>query len=157
MKITVRLFEERDAQAIASLFYETVHTINVKDYSAAQIEAWAPSELDGERWKIALFPTLAYVAESAGQIIGFTDMTRDGFLCHMYTHKNFQGQGVATQLLKTIETRAIQLGLKELRTEASITARPFFEKNGYICLKSQDKPHNGQIFRNFIMQKTFKL
>ena len=37
----IRSYHSDDCQAILSLFYETVHRINRRDYTQEQIEAWA--------------------------------------------------------------------------------------------------------------------
>lgn len=41
-------YESRFLRQIYNLFYETVHRSCVKDYSANELDAWAPSELDEE-------------------------------------------------------------------------------------------------------------
>ena len=37
-------YEEGDLQAVVSLFYDTIHSVNLKDYSPEQADAWAPKE-----------------------------------------------------------------------------------------------------------------
>ncbi|WP_270340974.1 acetyltransferase [Lactococcus petauri] len=39
-----RHYCSNDYAEIADLFYTTVHTINTADYSAEELEAWAPSD-----------------------------------------------------------------------------------------------------------------
>ena len=67
--------------------------------------------------------------------------------------RDFQRQGIATALAGWIEGKARELSLPSVCTEASITARPFFEKRGYRVVQEQRKPHNGQVFVNFVMEK----
>jgi putative acetyltransferase len=43
--IEVRLFETKDAELVARLFHETVREVNVRDYSSAQVRAWAPDDI----------------------------------------------------------------------------------------------------------------
>ena len=33
-------FKETDIEEIVSLFYETVHSVNLKDYSQKQLDVW---------------------------------------------------------------------------------------------------------------------
>jgi putative acetyltransferase len=40
-----------------------------------------------------------------------------------------------------------------MHTEASLTARPAFEANGYRVIAAQTVRFNGQSFRNFRMEK----
>lgn len=42
----IRAFHKDDLGQVLQLFYETVHTINAKDYNVLQLEAWAPDQLD---------------------------------------------------------------------------------------------------------------
>ena len=151
--ISIRLYRSSDAKQIAQLFYETVHTVNAKDYSREQLDAWAPKELDTAGWERALFPTIAFVAQIGKKIVGFADFLPDGFLCHLYVHKDHQRQGIATLLLAEVEKTAKAQGLASMQTEASITARPFFESQGYMAGPAQQKRHNNQIFINYPMRK----
>ena len=56
-------------------------------------------------------------------------------------------------MLKQIESKAQDLGIKKLFTEASITARPFFETQGFIVIRKQEVERRGQKFINFSMEK----
>ena len=42
---------------------------------------------------------------------------------------------------------------REIKTDASITARPFFEKRGYRVKKEQEVERCGILLRNFRMVK----
>jgi putative acetyltransferase len=131
-----------------------VHTINILDYALEQINAWAPPEIDSERWLHHFKHHITFVAISGTQIVGFGDATKEGLIYHMYTHKNFQRQGIATSLLKKLEEELQKLSITKIITEASITAKPFFEKQGYSTLYSQEKKHrSGIMFLNYIMHK----
>jgi len=55
----------------------------------------------------------------------------------------------------TIEKYAQQNGIMVFTTEASITARPFFEKRGYQVVKEQSIRRKGQTLTNFLMKKHF--
>ena len=72
----------------------------------------------------------------------------------MFVDPAHQGRGVARMLLAYIETRAQDQGIGRLFTEASITARPFFEKCGFDLIAEQEVLLRGQTFTNFRMVKT---
>ena len=42
----LREYKSADCAQLAQLFYETVHTINILDYSPEQMDAWAHKEID---------------------------------------------------------------------------------------------------------------
>lgn len=147
-------FNESDLDEILTLFRETVRTINAAHYSSEQIAAWAPDVLDRNRWLNTLKNNITYVASINNQIVGFGDATHDGTINHLYTHKDFQGMGIGTALLNTLEQSLLKLAIQEAHTEASITAKPFFERRGYHVTKQQDMIHRtGVVFRNYVMTK----
>lgn len=136
------------------LLYDTVHNVNIKDYSPEQVDVWAPKEPEVEKWAGFFENNICYVAEIGDKIVGFGDMTEGGYLNTLYTHKDYQRKGVGSGLLKVFEKEARELGLNEITTEASITAKPFFEKQGFVCVKKQNKEYKGMFFVNFLMKKS---
>jgi putative acetyltransferase len=87
------------------------------------------------------------------QIVGFSSITTQGYLHSMFVHKDFQGKGIATMLLNEIEQHATATGIKRITSEVSLTARPFFEKRGYIVEKEQKRKANQLSLTNFWMAK----
>jgi putative acetyltransferase len=152
----IRRFESPDINQIVSLFYETVHSVNAQDYSMEQLNAWAPkSEINANlvNWKESLTHNITYIAEINDKIVGFSDMTHNGYLDRLYIHKDFQGQEIAKTLVNRLESEARKIGLSEINTEASITAKPFFERCGYRTIRSQTVERRGITLLNFQMAK----
>ena len=114
---------------------------------------WAPVGMDRSRWADSLLSHTTWVACESGCIIGFGDLAEGGYLDRLYVHKDFVRRGVASALLKRLEASAACQGCGRVYTEASITARPFFEHWGYRVVKRQEKPLRGQVFLNFVMEK----
>lgn len=103
-----------------------------------QINAWASTadRTDSLRNKVSTQFFYA-VVDNNGTIIGFASLAQNGYLDMLYVHKDHQRTGVATALWKKILSKANELGIKAIQTEASITAKPFFEKHGFKLLKEQ--------------------
>ncbi len=155
----IRRIRASDMKQIVSLFYETVHSVNKQDYSSDQLDAWAPREEEAlklKNWKSSFLQNITYVAEINGVMVGFTDMTTEGHLDRLYVHKDFQRQGIASTLLNQLESEARALGLREMYTEASITAKPFFERQGYQIIQEQVVERKGISLVNFRMSKRLK-
>ncbi|TYP48148.1 putative acetyltransferase [Thermosediminibacter litoriperuensis] len=150
----IRRYKESDLEQMLKLLYDTVHNVNIKDYSPEQVDVWAPKEPEVEKWSGFFENNICYVAEIDDKIVGFGDLTAKGYLNTLYTHKDFQRKGIGSGLLKVFEKEAINLGVSEITTEASITARPFFEKHGFECVKKQNKEFKGMVFINFLMRKS---
>lgn len=154
--VEIRKFHVSDISQIVMLFYETVHSVNKKDYTQEQLDAWASKydeELRMESWKDSMSNNVTFVALIDGKIVGFSDMTQKGHLDRLYVHKDFQRQGIASSLINALESEASRLGLTELDTDASITAKSFFEHHGYKLVKSQCVERKGTKLVNFKMIK----
>jgi putative acetyltransferase len=149
----VRSYKPEDTAALARLFTETVHSVNAADYSQEQLAAWAPDPPDVEHWHRRLSERIVFVAEQDSEIVGFATLEPDGHLDYIYAHRRFQKQGVATALFQRIEQEAISRGVTRIFTEASITARPFFERVGFQIIASQRIKHRGISFINYRMEK----
>ncbi len=64
-----------------------------------------------------------------------------------------QGRGVSRQLLSAVVAEARRLGLAQLFVEVSITARPFFESQGFAVLAPQVVVCRGVEFVNYRMER----
>ncbi|MFI4938430.1 MAG: GNAT family N-acetyltransferase [Candidatus Berkiellales bacterium] len=154
----IRSFRIGDEKEIYQLFYDTVRNVNIKDYSAEQVDIWAPEKADLEKWRNSLDKnhTLVAVKKGTTQIIGFFDLTAEGCLDRGYVHKDYQGQGVGHYLLLAMEDKGRELGFKELFSDVSITAIPFMEKHGYVVEEKLTKIVSDVQFVNYRMRKTLK-
>lgn len=149
----IRDYNPSDCAALAQLFYDTVHTINSRDYTAAQLEVWATGSIDLAAWNRSFLEHLTLVAEMDDIIVGFADMDHQGHLDRLYVHKNYQGKGIATALVKALEQRTINENIDFYETYASITARPFFEKLGYTVQSENTVVRGSVSLTNFKMTK----
>ena len=150
----IRSYNPNDLDQVTHLFHETVHNINSHDYSQEQIDACTTLDVaQVERLKDDLAHNIRYVAQKEGNIVGFGTLTKHGYIDMIYTHKDYQGRGVATAIYHQLEDEAEKLGIKTLHTQASITALPFFEKRGFQPVCENRKVVRGVAFLNFIMEK----
>ena len=147
--MSLRPYEPRDLSDIVQLFYDTVHTVNRRDYTEKQLEAWADGQIDLSAWNQSFLAHDTVVAVIDGQIVGFGDMDADGYLDRLYVHRDFQGMGVASSICDHLEGRS---GGRKFFVHSSITARPFFEKRGYQVIKEQQVERKGQLLTNFVME-----
>ena len=53
----LRAYQSGDLPAILNLFRDTVHTVCARGYTRAQLDAWAPAELDAAAWDASCWPT----------------------------------------------------------------------------------------------------
>ncbi|WP_196598024.1 GNAT family N-acetyltransferase [Pectinatus frisingensis] len=155
----IREYRPADCPLLAQLFYDTVHTVNAKDYAEDQLDAWATGDVDLEEWNRSFLTHTALVAVWDGVVAvvaGFADMDRNGYLDRLFVHKDYQGKGLATALVKELERRAIDKNVVSFETYTSITAKPFFEKLGY-SVQAENITIRGDIsLSNFQMTKVYR-
>jgi putative acetyltransferase len=135
------------------LFYETVHTVNARDYNKEQLQGWAPINSDKKLWEQRLKKRICKVAFMDDTMVGFTELDEDGHVDTMYVHKDFQRRKIAARLFDELLQIAEEKKLKMLTTEASITAKPFFEAFGFRVTRVKKKLYNGKDFTNYKMTK----
>lgn len=150
----VRDFEAGDAEAICRLFYETVRAVNLGDYSPEQVRAWAPELPDPVAWRKRMAGRHTLVAYEAGEVVGFAELENEGHLDMLYCRRDRVGRGVGAMLYAAAEERARGLGLGGISTEASITARPFFERHGFRVVRRNVVVRHGVELVNYSMEKT---
>ncbi len=143
-----------DVPEMQKLYQDTVLTVNRKDYSQEEVEDWASCGDDAAHL-CALLAEHRYMVAVNEQnvIVGFTSINDDGYIHVMFVHKDFQRQGVALLLYQTIEQYAREKGIRRLTSEISITARPFFEKQGFVVDEEQKRKANRLCLTNYIMSK----
>ena len=93
------------------------------------------------------------VAEDAGRLAGFAELEANGHIDRVYVSADYQGQGVGRALLAAVVAEARRLGLVRRLVEASITARPFFESQGFALLAPQVVVCRGVEFVNYRMER----
>jgi putative acetyltransferase len=149
----VRNYAPGDIDALIDLFRSSVRIVAGRDYTQDQVTAWAPDEIDRIAWAARCANWQTFVAELQNSLVGFASVEPDGHLDMMYVHPEHQGKGIASALLEHVEQFAHRHGLARLYTEASITARPYFEHRGFRLIASQVVSARGQDFINYRMEK----
>lgn len=145
----IREYQSADCEELTELFYNTVHTINAKDYTKEQLDVWATGQINLKKWNQSLQEHFSIVAVDDDVIVGFGDIDKTGYLDRLFVHSDYQGKGIATAICNQLEA-AVQ---GSIVTHASITARPFFENRGYKVIKEQQVVRQGISLTNFIMEK----
>lgn len=143
-----------DVFELQELYRDTVLTVNRKDYSQEEVEDWASCGQDETHWKDLMERLYFVVAENdRKEITGFASITDEGYLHALFIHRDFQGAGWATSLLKHMEQYAAKRGIRMITAEVSETARPFFERKGYAVEREQRRKANRLCLKNYWMKK----
>jgi len=154
--LQIRDYRHDDAVAIVRLFYDTVRTVNRRDYSAEQVAAWAPEIPDPAIWHRRMIERCALVAEEDGELLAFAELERDGHLDMFYSRADAVGRGIGGRLYEALDAKATELGVARIFVEASITLQPFLPRRGFRVVERQTVVRRGVALTNFKMEKSLK-
>ena len=142
-----------DLPEILQLFENAIQTTCSKDYTQQQIEVWVAGVQNTTRWEKAITQQYFLVAQANNKIVGFASLENGNYLDFLYVHPNYLGQGIAKQLYTALEKKALSLGSQLIYSNVSITAKPFFEKQGFEAIASQRNLIRGVELLNYRMEK----
>ncbi len=73
-KISIRDYQPEDVQALANIYYNTIHRINIQHYTEEQVSVWAPAtSLETEEWTKKFPKTKPIIATVGAEIVGFAE------------------------------------------------------------------------------------
>lgn len=149
----IRPYRESDLHAVALLFTESVHGLGSSHYDETQLAAWAPPAPDTAGWRARLAHLNTLVAEVSNELAGFISYEQNGHIDLLYVSPRHARQGIASELYSQAEAALIAGGAAELFAEASMVARPFFERSGFHVTEEQCVERRGVTFRRYGMRK----
>lgn len=144
--IKIQSYREGLEAKLYQIYFETVRKVNIRDYSLAQVEAWAPQQFDMSLWTARLNTINPYIAYWNDEVAGFADLQSNGYIDMFFCRADLQGKGVGRALMSRLIQEGNNRSLTTLHSNVSITAKPFFERFGFTALNSQEVHVRGQIF-----------
>ena len=145
-------YSSKFSKQLTDVFYNSVHAINTSIYSIEQKHSWAPLPIDYGKWENRFNVKKPYILTVNGEVAGFIELESDGHIDCAYVAPEFERKGVATMLLKHVIFVAKEMGLKELFVEASVVAKPLFEKLGFKVQNKNKVIRNDIILINYSMR-----
>lgn len=152
-ELKLRQGSPEDMAEMQKLYVDTIKNICINDYNQEQIAIWTSSVENTIRWLNIFEKQHVIIAEYRQMIVGYCTLDAGGYLDLFYVHKDFQRKGIANKLLHEAEQRAVELNYDVLTANVSITAKPFFEKNGFTVVKEQENVIKGLVIVNYNMAK----
>ena len=146
----LREYMPSDCDQLARLFFQTVHSVNAKDYTKERLDVWATGIVDLKKWDESFLKHHTVVAVENNEIVGFGDIDDSGYLDRLFVHENHQHKGIASAICDELE---YSVSGKKITTHSSITARAFFEHRGYRIIREQTVIRKGIALTNYIMEK----
>jgi putative acetyltransferase len=149
----IRIFRHGDHVAIAEIFPRAIHEIASQAYSPEQCLAWSAREPNYERWKVRCEFKRPFVAVVDDQIAGFLELDTNGHIDCAYISPDFQRRGIMTRLVNHAVETCFAMKIDRVFVEASICARPMFEKTGFTVVRDNVVTVKEVSLINYIMEK----
>jgi putative acetyltransferase len=144
----IREYSAPDALPTLRLFARAVREVARQDYTPEQVEAWVGGSRPVVEWNERRLATRTIVCTLDGELAGFSDVSEDGYIDMLFVDPVFTRRGVASELLESHLTTVPG----DLWTNASITARGFFSRHGFVVEASQEVALRGQTLTNYRMR-----
>jgi putative acetyltransferase len=151
--IELREFHAGDEPRLRAVFESAIHEVAIRDYTQAQVDAWAPRQFDPALWARRMQGIAPFVVERDGEVVAYADVQPDGYIDHFFVAAAANGQGIGRRLMERIHERADELGITELTSEVSRTAQPFYARFGFELLDRHIKEVRGVAIEYAAMRK----
>ncbi|WP_372870501.1 GNAT family N-acetyltransferase [Shewanella sp.] len=143
---------------IAVLYHSAVAALAGMDYSENQCRAWSGGVRNWRYWRARLASSYVQWLSLDGKLVGFIAcelrFTERGYISHLYVAPPYQGQGVATELVRNLMKAAPELGIVRLSTDASRVSKAVFERCGFTLHGRSYQQKSAEVFEGF--QLSFK-
>jgi putative acetyltransferase len=126
-----------------------------EDYDEAQQAAWMDRAEDEDAFAQHLAGQLTLIATIANSPVGFISVKGLDHIDMLYVHPSVAHSGIGSMLYDAVEKLTCGRGAARLAVDASDTARPFFEKRGFLALHRQTVALGDVWLGNTHMQKRF--
>lgn len=142
------------SKEVTDVFYQSVHAIDNTIYTLEQKSVWAPYPIDYQKWQTRLILKSPYLLLINERIAGFIELEDDGHIDCMYVLPTFQRKNVGSELLKYVINKAKARSIKQLYVEASLIAKPLFERFGFVSKQKNNVSINNIVLENYTMTLT---
>lgn len=153
MSLKIRIGQVSELLEIQQLFADTISFVCQNDYNPVQIDAWKSSIKNTNRWVNIIENQFFIVAEQNQKIVGFASLDNGNYIDVLFVHKDFQRQGIAEQLFNRLLDEINHSETKIITVDVSITAKSFFEANGFKIMKEQIEKRNDIELINYKMTR----
>ena len=135
-EVTVRRYQEQDAEAIVTLIRRNFLEVNVKDYGVEAMKALADHH-DVNWFKGVASYANVYVfciddeVIGVGSISSFWGSLTESILLTIFVVPELHGNGIGRFIIQILEQDELFLRAERIEIPASITAVEFYKKQGY--------------------------
>ncbi len=149
----LRRFQPHDIDAVMALYRHSIRTLGIQEYTEEQVRIWSHFPVSREAFLETLLEGVTILSEVDGVIASFGQLNPPDHIAYLFCAPEYARSGHASSVYLQLEADARAQGEGRLRTEASRIARPFFEKQGYSIIETEEVLHHEIGFERFKMEK----
>lgn len=150
--IMIRIYQHDDHVKIAEIFTAAIHEIACEAYLPEQCLAWSDRIPNHDHWKKRCELKRPFVAITDSEISGFLELDADGHIDCAYINPKFQRRGIMTTLVNHAIETCFAMNVNRIYVEASICAKPMFEKIGFRVISDNVVDIKGVELVNYKME-----
>jgi putative acetyltransferase len=149
----IRIYQHGDHRSIAEIFTSAIHQIASEVYTPEQCLAWSDREPNYEHWRKRCELKRPFVAIVDSEVAGYLELDPDGHIDCAYVNPKYRRRGVVSRLVEHAVDTCFALNLPRVYVEASICAKPMFEKLGFQTLAENQVVIKGITLLNYRMER----
>jgi len=158
MNPAYRIAKNVDAEQLLRTRRKTVINNKTGAYPNALLRSWAPNvtkeRIAEEEKALESSDRITIVAQKRAKMIGLCTLgVSEGLLKQCYVLPEYNGMGIARELIRQIETIAKERGLSSLKLSSSLIALGFYKKMGYHELNRYDYDLGNGLFMPCVMME----
>ena len=154
--VALRPYVPADTKRCAEIFRSSIEELAAEDYNEEQREAWASRADDEQAFGARLAGALTLLAMIDGAIAGFASLKGADQIDMLFIDPELARQGAGRTLIEALTKLAQARGAKRLTVDASDTARPLFERQGFTAERRNLVRVGDEWLANTTMAKTLR-
>lgn len=155
MTAPYRLAAPADVPALAALYRATALALGPQVYTPDQVQAWARSTDDAQRFAAYVLDARTWIADDASGVpLGFCGVAVHGTVGEvhsLYVRADATRRGLGTTLLAHALGDARARGAHAFEAWATPFSRPVFERAGFALRDVVTEPYQGVLFERYRM------
>jgi putative acetyltransferase len=152
--VSLRPYLPADVRRCAEIFRSSINELAADDYDEDQRGAWASRADDEQAFGARLTGALTLLAMIDGAVAGFASLKGADHVDMLFVDPEFARQGAGGALVEAFTKLAQARGAKRLTVDASDSARPLFERQGFTAERRNLVSIGDQWLANTTMTKT---
>lgn len=149
----IRKYRHGEEEELLKIFKSSIRENAVAYYTKAQLESWAPNDMDFKRWEERISAINPYVMVEENMILAYADLQDSGYIDHFFVGGGLSGRGLGSQLMNHLIKEAQKKKILELTSDVSLAAQEFYLKFDFEIVKRQSVLVRGEVLENALMCK----